>query len=39
MSSVGRLIGRESVFGLLLLMMSALLIACSGDEEGRIIPA
>ncbi len=33
MSSVGRLFGRGSVIGLLLLMMSTLLIACSGDEE------
>ena len=33
MSSVGRLIGRGSVIGLLLVMVSALLIACSGDEE------
>ena len=33
MSSVGRLIGRGSVIGLLLVMMSALLIACSGDDE------
>ncbi len=33
MSSVGRLFGRGSVIGLLLLMMSTLLIACSGDDE------
>ena len=33
MSSVGSLLGRGSVVGLLLLMMSTLLIACSGDEE------
>ena len=33
MSSVGRLFGRGSVVGLLLLMMSTLLIACSGDDE------
>ena len=34
MSSVGRLIGRGSLIGLLPLMMSALLIACSGEEES-----
>ena len=34
MSSVGRLIGRGSVIGLLLLMMSALLSACSEGEES-----
>ena len=35
MSSVGRLIGRGSVIGLLLVMMSVLLIACSGDDEAE----
>ncbi len=35
MSSVGRLLGRGSLIGLLLLMMSALLIACSGGEEAE----
>ena len=33
MSSVGSLLGRGSLIGLLLLMMPTLLIACSGDEE------
>ena len=35
MSSVGRLCGRGSVIGLLLLMMSTLLIACSGGDGGQ----
>ena len=35
MSSVGRLLGRGSVIGLLLLMVSALLIACSVDDEEQ----
>ena len=34
MPSVGRLIGRGSLIGLLPLMMSALLIACSGEGES-----
>ena len=34
MSSVGRLVGRGSVIGLLPLAMFALLIACSGEEES-----
>ena len=35
MTSVGRSFGRGSVIGLLLVMMSALLIACSGDDEAE----
>ena len=33
MSSVGRLFGRGSVIGLVLLTISVLLIACSGDDD------